>query len=136
MLSPWKGKAGDGQQRWEVLRFTRRAPLPRCLYFGLTEQLLPKISSCQLLCVTGNLKHSWVHDKDGTRVIKATHLSDNKNRKNDSQNTNPPSAQEQNEHRHCWCHLDTRDTGRMQMVASVQKGTYRLKAQISRSGQD
>lgn len=104
VLSSWKGKAGDGQQRWEVLRFTRRAPLPRCLYFGLTEQLLPKISSCQLLCVTGNLKHNWVHDKDGTRVTKATHLSDNKNRKNDSQNTNPPSAQEQNEHRHCWCH--------------------------------
>lgn len=32
--------------------------------------------------------------------------------------------------------LDTRDMGRMEMVASVQKGTYRLKAQISRSGQD
>lgn len=121
----------------ESVCFTRLAHFPQCLYFWLAEQLLPKISSCQLLCVTGNLKHGWIHDKDSTRVTKATHLSDKKKGKSDSQNTKPLSAQEQNQHRHCQCHSGHMCHGQDGEEAKCSQGDLQAqKPKLSHSGQD
>lgn len=94
----------------------RTAPLPRCVYFGLTEQLLPKISSCQLLCVTGNLKHSWVHDKDGTRWPKPHISLTTRTGRMTLKIQIPRQPRSRMSTDTAGVTLDTRDTGRMEMV--------------------